>query len=241
MSSDNSFKNKQGDRQIEDNRAQKENSRIISNNNQSPFSEYNDKFGTEKKSYSKIGRNGEGSNRSAMRSSKKSLLSEGGRTITAHNNSLLNIKKNYTVIKNDKTMLSNRIVMLRKEEEKLMNKIKNTRERAMKILEVQQRNDIKFKEKLIKEHHEEKKKIAKREKIKKMKNRELDLKDKNRKESFDKKYKNYQELKQQRDFAVKYKENVRKKNTENNKLKRNSVRDQENRIQMKLRKRAEDK
>ena len=96
-------------------------------------------------------------------------MSEGGQTITSQiDHNLLTAKKDYSIIHNDKILLSNRIIMLRKEEEKLMKKIKNTKEKATKILEIKQRNEDKFQERLEKQRMEEKARVKKREQIKKI-------------------------------------------------------------------------
>jgi hypothetical protein len=54
------------------------------------------------------------------RISRRSIYSDVNRTITTENESLMGNRKNFKVLEHDKILLSNRIVMLRKEEEKLM-------------------------------------------------------------------------------------------------------------------------
>jgi hypothetical protein len=54
------------------------------------------------------------------RVSRRSIYSDVNRTVTTENESLMGNKKNFKVLEHDKILLSNRIVMLRKEEEKLM-------------------------------------------------------------------------------------------------------------------------
>ncbi|CAI2374933.1 unnamed protein product [Moneuplotes crassus] len=180
--------------------------------------------------------------RSAKKASRESLLIEGHESYTGRpGHNLLSVKKDYSILNNDKVLLSNRLIMLRKEEEKLMKKIKSTKEKAKNILEVKHRNEIKFKEKLEKEKQEEKETLIKRQKI--LKQREQKEKaDRNKwKQNLSQKLKNYHEIRDQRVFAVQHKSNVRKKVVLENQLKRDRVKAQESRIQQKLRKRDEDR
>lgn len=108
------------------------------------------------------------SNRSFVGDSRKSLNSNGLRSIIASNaeENLLNNHKTKQILQNDRILLSNRITMLRKEEERLMKKIKGTREKAEKILAVRQRNEEKFHERLQQHELEKKRQEEQQEKIK---------------------------------------------------------------------------
>lgn len=61
----------------------------------------------------------EGRSSKKHRASRRSIYSDVNRTITTENESLMGNRKNFKVLEHDKILLSNRIVMLRKEEEKL--------------------------------------------------------------------------------------------------------------------------
>ena len=90
-------------------------------------------------------------------------------------------KKTRKVLENDKILLSNRIVMLRKEEERLMKKIKGTKEKAEKIIEIKQRNEEKFNWKLEQEELEKLRVEQEREKLREdreRRRREFDMQQK---------------------------------------------------------------
>ena len=70
---------------------------------------------------------------------------------------LLRAKQKFYAMKNDATLLSNRIQMLQAEENKLMKKIQNTWKRADEILEIKWRNEQKFERKVQTKQLEEQK------------------------------------------------------------------------------------
>jgi hypothetical protein len=94
-------------------------------------------------------------------------MSNGPRSIIASNaeENLLNNHKTKQILQNDRILLSNRITMLRKEEERLMKKIKCTREKAEKIMAVRQRNEDKFNQRLQLHELEQKRQEEQQEKI----------------------------------------------------------------------------
>ena len=51
-------------------------------------------------------------------------------------------------MRQDATLLSNRIAMLQTEENKLLKKIQNTRKRAEEIMELKKRNEERFEQRL---------------------------------------------------------------------------------------------
>ena len=110
---------------------------------------------------------------SGVKSSRKSIMNNHNRSFAGSNpdENLYNNKKTRQILENDKTLLSNRIVMLRKEEERLMKKIKGTREKADKIMEVKKRNEERFKKKLEEEELEKLQKEQEKEKIKELRER----------------------------------------------------------------------
>jgi hypothetical protein len=108
------------------------------------------------------------SQRSNVRESRKSLNSVGAKSLAGSNveGSLLNNYKTRQILQNDKVLLSNRIVMLRKEEDRLMKKIKGTRGKADKIMAIKKRNEEKFHNKLQQEELEKLQQEQEREKLK---------------------------------------------------------------------------
>lgn len=111
----------------------------------------------------------------------------------------------------------------------------------MKIHEIQQRNQGKFEEKLHREELIKLQEEQERERLRK--ERELKQKyiDRQRKLELDSKREVYHDLRKQRAFAVKYKSKVRMQVVKENMVKRDMVREEEKRIQDKLRKREEEK
>lgn len=185
------------------------------------------------------------SHKSAIRKgSRKSLASDGNRTLNfsaANDESLLNNKKTYNILQNDKVLLSNRIVMLKKEEEKLMKKIQGTREKALKISEIMQRNEERFNKKIEDEELEKLRVEQEREKLRQQREQRKEEFERQRLLMLENKKQVYQDYRHQKAFAVKHKSKVRMNVVKQNKIKRDRVREEELRIQEKLRQREEEK
>lgn len=188
-------------------------------------------------------RSGNSASKSALRGSRKSLASDANRSITLSHpeESLLNNKRTFNVLQNDKTLLSNRIVMLRKEEERLMKKIKGTRDKAEKIMEIKHRNEQKFQHKIEQEELEKLRIEQEREKLKEERERRQREFELQKQLILDDKRHIYHDYRKQKAFAVKHKSKVRMNAIKHNRIKREMVREEEKRIQDKLRKREEEK
>lgn len=173
--------------------------------------------------------------KSASRGSRKSLFSEGGKTISGYpNESLVDMRKNRSILQNDRVLLSNRITMLRKEEDRLMKKIKDTRDKAQSIIEVKKRNEQRFQERQEKEEIEKmKEEVKRRQRVLANKKKKQEF-ERRREKSLEDKKLAYQELRIQRNFAVKHKSKVREMAVKQNQVKRNIIKAQENKIHDKL-------
>lgn len=177
------------------------------------------------------------------RTSRRSVASDGNKSMTQGNidSSLIQNKKTKQILENDRTLLSNRIYMLRKEEDRLMKKIKDTREKANTILEVKQRNEMKFQERQEQEELEKLRVEQERERLKKEKEQRRQEIIATKQQILEDRKRVYSEYRDQRDFAVQYKQKVRINSIKQKRKKRDMVREEELRIQEKLKKRAEEK
>lgn len=154
---------------------------------------------------------------------------------------LLSNKKTRQVLESDKALLSNRIIMLRKEEERLFKKIQGTKEKADKILEIKQRNQEKFQRKLEFEELERLRIDKEREKYKEERERRKREFEMNQKITLENKKQVFLDFKQQKDYAVNQKYKIKLNTIKHNKIKRDVVKEEEIRIQEKLRQREEEK
>ena len=85
-------------------------------------------------------------------------------------------------MKNDASLLNNRITMLQNEENKLLRKIQNTRKRADEIMMLKERNDKKFEQRILQKENEERRLDQERQKMTAVKNLRKKAKEQRQKE-----------------------------------------------------------
>lgn len=181
--------------------------------------------------------------KSVVHESRKSMGSEGPKSVISSNpeENLMVNKKTANILQNDKILLSNRIEMLKKEEERLMKKIKGTREKAEKIMEIKHRNEERFQQKLEMEELEKLRVEQERKKLAEERERRRKEFERQQMLILEDKKQVYHDYRQQKAFAVRHKAKVRLNVVKHNRMKRDLVKEEEQRIQERLRQREEEK
>ena len=145
---------------------------------------------------------------------------------------LMSNKKNMQALENDKILLSNRIVMLQKEEERLFKKIQGTKEKADKIIEIKQRNHQKFQQKMEFEELEKLRVDQERERHREERERRKRDFEMQQKATIESKRQVFLDFKHQKAYAINHKFKVKMNGIKINRKKRDIVRDEENKLQM---------